>query len=140
MSSLGQAVWNRSSEELQVFSYTVSPPDLQTLCQSWAHYQNHLHGLSQPPFFAAIYKNAVELYNVSTQQSTRHTISVDFGDGGSYITLDRRTVMCLGGNPKSTAVYELDLSSLQLTALPPLRTARNGAGVAKTPRFVYVSA
>ena len=46
--SLGQvvgpvnALWTRTTEELQVFSYTVSTPDLLKLFQSWAYYDSHL--------------------------------------------------------------------------------------------------
>ena len=45
VSALGKAVWTLPSEDLQEFSYTVSTPDLPTLWQVWAHYQNHLREL-----------------------------------------------------------------------------------------------
>jgi len=48
VSALGRAIWTLSAEELQGFSYTVSPPDLPTLCKSWAQYQNHLRAELQP--------------------------------------------------------------------------------------------
>lgn len=142
-SPLGHAVWTLPPEQLQVFTCAMNAPDIQTLCQSWAQYQNHLHSFSQPlqqenSFYAAVTRNSVELYNVSTQESTQHTISVDFGNGGSYIALDKQTLLCLGGNTMSTTVYTLDLSSLLLTSLPSLHISRCGAGVAKTPRFVFV--
>ena len=35
----GRAMWTVPIEELQVFEYTVSTPDLPVLCQSWARYQ-----------------------------------------------------------------------------------------------------
>ena len=47
VSALGRAIWTLPTEELQVFSYTVSTPDLPTLCQSWASYQNHLRSLCE---------------------------------------------------------------------------------------------
>ena len=82
VSALAQAVWTRPVEELQGFQYTVSTPDLPTLCPDWAHYQNHLKSffershpipeevkeqLPQPPpspvprdLFAAIYNERIE--------------------------------------------------------------------------------
>lgn len=143
VSTLGRAVWSLSPEQLPRFTYTVSTLDLLTLCQSWAQHQNNLFSRSDilphdDPFFAAVSCDQVELYNVNTERLTRRTLPVDFGNGGSYIALDRHSLLCLGGNPKSTSVYRLDLPSLQLTSLPPLRTARDSAGVAKTPQFVYV--
>ena len=148
---LAQAMWQLPPEELQVFMPTVDAPDLQTLCQSWTHYQNSLSSLcerfaerhidanrEESGFFAAIYENSVELYDLATQQSSQHTIDVDFGMGGSFIALDMHTLMCLGAFPIASAVYALDLPSLRLTTLPALGTARTFAGVAKSPRFIYV--
>ena len=43
-SALGRAMWTRPTE-LQVFKYTVSAPDLSTLCQSWVSYENDLKRL-----------------------------------------------------------------------------------------------
>lgn len=103
-SPLGQAAWKLPLELLQVFTYTVSAPDLHTLCIDWAEHQNHLQSLFQPlqhdnPFLAAVLDNRVELYDVSTQQSTQHLLPVNFGGGGSYIALDTHTLMCLGVIP-----------------------------------------
>ena len=47
VSALAQAVLTLTTEELRVFSYTVSPPDLSGLCQSWAQYENHLKSLCE---------------------------------------------------------------------------------------------
>lgn len=41
-SPLAQAVWKLPPKDLQVFSYNMNVPDLQTLCQKWASYQNSL--------------------------------------------------------------------------------------------------
>jgi len=41
----GRALWTLATEELQVFKYTVSTPDLSTLCPNWASYENHLKKL-----------------------------------------------------------------------------------------------
>ena len=88
--------------------------------------------------FAAVYFNKVELYDLATQQSVRHNLAVDFGDGGSYIELDSNTLLCVGGFPAAARVVSLDLNSLQLTPLPSLRTPRCGAGVGKIAAWVYV--
>jgi len=41
-SALGRAMCTLSTEELHVFKYTVSTPDLSTLCVNWASYENDL--------------------------------------------------------------------------------------------------
>lgn len=154
VSSLALAMWELPPDELQMFSYEISAPDLETLCKSWASYQNNLEGLcenfpekqvknklvqssdAQRDAFAAILGNKVEIYDLRTQQSTHHTLSVDFGWGGSYVALDGHTLLCMG--VPSTSVYELDLSSLKLTTLPPLWIPRGEGGAAKTLQFVYI--
>jgi hypothetical protein len=88
--------------------------------------------------FAAFYCDAVELYDISSHQSVRHALSVDFGMGGSFISLDRDTWLCLGARPPTTSVYALDLLSLQFTSLPPLHTPRAAAGLSMSADFVYV--
>ena len=147
VSGLAMALWTLSPEELQVFSYFITLPDLQNLCQTMVTYQNHLQSLSdrfsvipQVPrdVFAAVFSDTVELYNIHSHQRTFGRLSVDLGWGGSFIALDANTMMCIGAYPAATAVYSLDLSSLQLTALPPLLTPRAVAGVAITTSFVYV--
>lgn len=93
-----------------------------------------LHG----DVFAAFYCDAVELYDISSRQSTKHSLSVDFGMGGSFISLDRNTWLCIGARPPTTSVYSFDLFSLQLTSLPSLHTTREGAGLSMYADFVYV--
>ena len=46
VSVLAQAIWTLPTEQLQVFSYTVSASDLPSLCQNWAYYQNPMIVLS----------------------------------------------------------------------------------------------
>ena len=150
VSGLALALWTFPSQKLQVVSYSLNPPDLQTLCQTWTSYTNSISALCQPVLpalpkepiapgkFAAVYHTLVELYDLQTEESVRYTVSVDFGDGGSYVALDKETLLCLGAAPASSAVYELDLALVQLTPQPPLHRARAAAGVAKTADFVYV--
>jgi len=145
VNGLARALWNFPPEDLQVVNYSVTPPDLRELCQTWTTYQNQVIRLyerveSQVPrdYFAAVWEDKVELYDLHAQQSTYHSLPVNFGYGGSYIAINSGYLLCLGSYPPSTAVYELRLPSLQLTAQPPLSTSRAFAGVAKDTGFVYV--
>jgi serine/threonine protein kinase len=98
--------------------------------------------LPTPELFAAVWGNKVQLYNFGIQH-TRETksIPINFGDGGSYIPLHRNTLLCLGGNPPSEKVYELNLSPIEFTGLPSLRSKRASAGVSKAvvrgDTFIY---
>lgn len=147
LSGLAMALWTLSPEELQVFSYFTTPPDLQSLCQTMVTHQSHLQSLCERfsampqvsrDVFAAVFNDTIELYNIHSQQSTWSRLPVNFGWGGSFIALDRITMLCIGAYPAATAVYSLDLSSLQLIAMPPLFTPRAAAGVAIAASFVYV--
>lgn len=157
-SALAHALWTLPAKDLQVFKYSITPPDLQTLCQSWASSHNSLQDLCRKPkegaknlqedrpqkklnpthLFASVYRNTLRLYDLQSQLSSQHSLSEDFGDGGSYIQMDRQSLLCLGAYPSSRKVYRLDLSSFQLTPLPPLLTPRGFAGVAKLASIVYI--
>ena len=158
--ALAQALWALPPEELQVFSYSITPPDLQSLCQTLASYQNNLlslcERLKKPPtpkearqsltedrsssanLFAVVVAKTVIRYDWTTKQLSKDNLSVDFGWGGSFVMVDLQTLLCMGGDSPTTAVYGLHLPSLQLTALPPHRTPRCAAAVAKATHFVYV--
>lgn len=84
--------------------------------------------------FAVVFRNQVELYGLQSQQST---LEIDLGWGVSYIQTDKRTLLCIGGHPASTKVYALDLPTLQLVPLLPLKSPRAWAGVAKAAHFAY---
>jgi len=138
---LARALWNLPSEQLQVVNYSVTAPDLWSLCQSWVQYQNQLQAIceyfSPRDYFAAVFGNRVGLYDLRSQTSAQYTLSVNFDSGVSYLPLDRNTLMCIGAPQDNTAVYELDLFSLQVTPQAPLNTPRANAGIAKTADFVY---
>jgi len=91
-----------------------------------------------PQYLASVFKNTLTLYNIQTELSTRHALSVDFGAGGSYVLLDPCTLLCIGSYPASCSVYLLDLLSFQLRSLPGLLAARCAAGVAKAEGCIYV--
>jgi hypothetical protein len=75
---------------------------------------------------------------VPSQQITSHDLSVNFGEGGSHVQIDRNTLMCIGAESPSSNVYSLDLRSFQLTPLPSLGTPRAFAGVAMAYSHIYV--
>ena len=71
-----------------------------------------IYSYFQDSYFAAVYGNTAQLYHLTTHHCTQHTLSVNFSYGESYIQVNAHTLLCLGNNPASTAVYGLDLSSL----------------------------
>ena len=85
-----------------------------------------------------VYGNEAFLYGVESQHITRHTLSVNFGYGGSYVKISRDKVLCIGANPASASVYMLELPEFQLTPLPALSTPRGAAGVTRVNACVYV--
>lgn len=111
MSPLAQALWTLHPEELQIISYSVASPDMQVFCQSLTSYQNHLQDLCEPfsyqvprSCFASVWGDTVEIYDLKSRQSTKHTLSVDFGNGGSYIHVKQldtpmsRSLPCFQGD------------------------------------------
>lgn len=166
VNALAQALWTLPPEELQVFHYSITEPYPCASYLTGTLYHNNLLALCerfQSPhrsseevenvvanssfsssmeetasLFAAVADNRVELYNIQSQQCTQHKLSHNFGTGGSYIQVDRDTLLCLGGLPLSSEVYMLDLLSLQLTSLASLLTPRAYAGVAMAKDMIYV--
>lgn len=137
-SALAMALWTLPPAELQICSYLVTVPDFPKLCDTWVCYQNKMDFICERfdpqiprQFFAAVARNALELYDSASQQITQHTFAVDFARGACYIQVDRRTLFCLGAEPASTAIYALDTPSMNFTSLPPMYTPRGAAGAAK---------
>lgn len=129
----------------------MKAPDLQTLCQSWAQYHNTLNSFCEqlPPrpaqekevtrdLYAAVHGNEVELYDTGTRLLSKHVLTRKFGDGASFVVLDRSSLLCLGDYPPSTAVFELNLLSFQLISLSPLRVPRGKAGAVLLSDSIYV--
>jgi len=75
--------------------------------------------------FVAVYNNGVEVLHLRTQQVTQHALPVNFSVGGSFLELDRNTLLCVGARPSSAAVYALNLLTFQLNPLPRLSVPRN---------------
>ena len=87
--------------------------------------------------FSAVCGRTLTLYDVQTQQTLKNQLAVDFGAGGSYLEMGGNQLLCLGGDPATTATYLLDLVSYQLTKLPPLCEPRRACGVARVAQVVY---
>lgn len=94
--------------------------------------------LQTPTKMVGIWRNTAFSYEIQSQQFSEHTLSVNFGVGGSCIQADRNTLLCVGANPASSAVYLLTLSTFQLSPLPSLFTPRDSAGLAKVNAHFYV--
>ena len=82
------------------------------------------------PHFAAISGRRMEIYDFNTNNSTPHTLSISVCSG--YVQVDRTTVLIVGKK-----VRTLDLLTLQITRLAPLRTPRNGVGAVQVDKTVY---
>jgi len=87
--------------------------------------------------FVAVYNNGVEVLHLRTQQVTQHALPVNFSVGGSFLELDRNTLLCVGARPPSAAVYALNLLTFQLNPLPRLSVPRNAPGLAKALGHIY---
>ena len=86
--------------------------------------------LSDPHFFAAIYRSSMQLYDFNTRKVTNHSLPV-YVDSG-YVEVDRSTVLVVGKE-----VLTLDVLTFQITTLAPLLTSRNYVGVAKMGATVF---
>ena len=127
-----------TSSSLELFTCTVlsTPVPAQN---SLISLETHLASMQDlKPVFASVYgKNAI-LYDVESQTVTTHPLTMDFGWGGSYQQVNSNSLLCVGADPASTAVFDLDLTFFQLTPLPCLNTPRKGTGIVKVGPYIYV--
>lgn len=163
-SALAQAIWTLPPQMLQLVSYSVVVPDISAFCQACTTYKSNLEDLcgrfhakpadnpaenveklQEEPSnlhsvdtFAAIYKNTLEIFALKGEKSTKRTLPIDFGWGGSYILLDSHSLLCFGSDPPSNTVFTMDLSSFQFTSLAALLTPRAFSGVIRVAGYVYV--
>ena len=124
-------------DSLQLFDFTIeasSPPAILSFTSQLASPQD----LLQPTSLAGVFNDRISLYEISSEQFTRRTLSINFGDGGSYVQLNRSRLLCIGAQPASSSVHLLELPSFQLSLLCVLSTARRNAGIAKVGNCVYV--
>ena len=82
----------------------------------------------RPHFYPLIWDNTLKVYNLCTQCFSPQRKFADFIEA-SYVTVDENCVICLGKYPASREIYSLNLTSLHLTALPPLDRPRYMPGV-----------
>ena len=80
--------------------------------------------------FPSVSGNKVCLYDIETGIVTEHLITVKF-KRSSFVEIDATTVFCIGNTPASNEMYSLDLTTMRLTPLPALHTARDRPGVVK---------
>lgn len=126
-----------TSRTAPLFSYSLHVSPLS--CPVTLQYQvASPHELLQAERLALAFGNKALLYDIQSGQISRSTFSVDFGGGGSFIELDKNTLLCLGAVPASAAVYLLDLVSFRLSPQSSLCTPRCSPGVAKVTTCVYV--
>lgn len=134
--------------EFQLFSLKVhtTPPQSVVTYESRVSLPQELLGVTSLCLdeeevtcdkFPAVCGRTLTLYDLHTQQTLKNQLAVDFGTGGSYLEIGNYQLLCLGGDPASTAVYLLDLVSYQLTKLPPLCEPRRACGVIRVAQTVY---
>jgi len=87
--------------------------------------------------FAVLYISNLTLYNPVLPKTTKHSLSLNFSIGASYIELDSNSMLCTGGDPATAAVHRLDLSSFKFTPLPALSVPRKGSGVGRANNIFY---
>lgn len=113
---LAKALCSLSSEELLIFKYSVTPPDMPTLCQAWASYSLTLQTLIDqfsdplPPTFnpqpnlslshalATIKPDQIRLFSQTslTWQSFPLSLSISVDSGSRYLWVDSG-LFCSGG-------------------------------------------
>ena len=91
-----------------------------------------------PAIFPFIVNQTLRLYNLQTQMTTYHSLTVNFRGGGSFVLLDNNTMLCVGAYPETIAVYSLEITSQTLTSMPNMHKPRCHAGIAKASGCVYV--
>jgi hypothetical protein len=87
--------------------------------------------------FAAVDSCMLTLYDIKSQKSTQHELTVSSNGGTSYIELEENALMCIGGYPASQTANMLNLRSFTFTALQDLLVQRCAPGVARTDDCVY---
>lgn len=87
---------------------------------------------------AGVFNSSAFVYEIQSQLLSKHTLSVNFSQGGSYVQVDKDTLLCVGAGPASPAAYLLSLSSFELSPLPSLFTPRKSPGLAKVNAQFYV--
>ena len=127
----------QTSRDVRLFSFSLqaAAPAPSALVSLTSHIANPSE---LRPWFVSIYESQVSLYDVETRKLSKHSLTVDFGNGVAYLQLEANKVLCVGAYPPSAAVYELELPSCQLTPQSALNTPRAFAGIAQVESRAYV--
>ena len=140
-SELGRAVWTIPLEELQVFKYTVTCPDLPTLCQNWASYENDLKNsvcwLKRSQTYAARQCQPVlypifDFQRIAWQQPLPLNPRIQADNCSRWVILEDRSVFICGGRNSNTAYIIVGERCAEQGRMCVAR------GIHGVPAYVYV--
>lgn len=124
---------DRNSADFSLFDYelTITKPET---CLNLNIEDSVWNGTRK---FPCIYGNTLRLYDIKSKDITSFPLSISFTYGSVFCLLSANSVLCLGGSPASSSVYELSLSTLKFTTLPSTNVPRQYPGIAKVKDCVY---
>lgn len=105
----------------QLFTYKVEASSSFNLLRVQTKLPDN-YALNPAPRYAGVFKDQAFTYSVNFESISSSRISVNFGEGGSYVELDRNRLLCVGAGPASSCVNVLNLSTFLLSPLPPLHS------------------
>lgn len=125
---------DRSTAEFSLFGYelTIAKPET---CLTLNIEDSVWKGTRK---FPCIYGNMLRLYDIKSKAISSFPLSLSFTYGSVFCLLSANIVLCLGGSPASSSVYQLDLKTQKFTNMPSTNTPRQYPGVAKVKDNVYV--
>ena len=88
--------------------------------------------------FPCISNQGFQLYDFEMNECMSLILPVNFTEGAVFCLLDSRTMLGVGGNPASTAVYSIDFVAFEMLNGPSLSSARAFPGIAKAENGIYV--
>jgi len=91
-----------------------------------------------PQFLPVLCGCDISLHCFETGAVTTAKLPVAFSDGAVCCVYGEKAVLCLGGDPPSAEVYRVNLPSLVLDTLTPMRRARAWPGILPLGSLVYV--
>ena len=115
-------------QSFELFSYSLKAFPPQTMVA--LDFQLHSSLFFQTNLFAAVLGEKLEIYDLNTQQTSRHTLTQAVF--GGCIPLDRETLLFVGEE-----VMTLDLLTFQTTTQAPLLSPRIWPGIAKVGNDVF---
>jgi len=128
-----RAYLDRKSTSFELFEYRLNAVDPKHLLDI----RSQRCSLYEPRKFPVIFGNSLRLYDLVWKEFTSFTLSVKFTTGTVFCLMDKTKVLCVGSDPASNAVYSLNTSDQQLTAMANLNAPRLYPGTIKVGSFVY---